>query len=44
VLLESWENFPALAAHFATAHFKQFARGTESLTGERFSVEVLLTF
>ena len=44
VLLESWANFPALAAHFETKHFKQFAKGTESLTGERFSVEVLLTF
>jgi quinol monooxygenase YgiN len=44
VLLESWENFPALVAHFETGHFKQFAQGTESLTGERFSVEVLLTF
>ena len=43
VLLETWENFPALAAHFETTHFKQFAQGTESLTGERFSVEVLLT-
>jgi quinol monooxygenase YgiN len=44
VLLESWENFPVLVAHFETAHFKQFAQGTESLTGGRFSVEVLLTF
>jgi quinol monooxygenase YgiN len=43
VLLETWENFPALAAHFETAHFKQFAEGTESLTGERFSIEVLLS-
>jgi quinol monooxygenase YgiN len=43
VLLETWENFPAPAAHFETTHFKQFGQGTESLTGERFSVEVLLT-
>ena len=42
VLLETWENFPALAAHFETAHFKQFSQGTESLTGERLSFEVLL--
>jgi quinol monooxygenase YgiN len=42
VLLETWESFPALAAHFETAHFKQFSDGSESLTGERFSVEVLV--
>jgi quinol monooxygenase YgiN len=42
VLLETWTNFPALAEHFETAHFQRFSQDSESLTGERFSVEVLL--
>ena len=42
VLLETWANYHALAAHFETAHFKELSEGAESLTGERFSVEVLL--
>jgi quinol monooxygenase YgiN len=42
VLVETWENFAALAAHFDTAHFERFSQASEFLTGERFSVEVLL--
>jgi quinol monooxygenase YgiN len=42
VLLETWANYHALAAHFETAHYKELSEGAESLTGERFSVEVLL--
>lgn len=42
VLLERWENFTALAKHFETPHFQRFSEESDALTGERFSVEVLL--
>jgi quinol monooxygenase YgiN len=44
VLLEAWQDFGALAAHFETSHFKRLAEERKPLTEEPPSFQVLLDF
>jgi quinol monooxygenase YgiN len=42
VLLEAWQDFGALAAHFETSHFQAMGQERQGLTEGPSSVEVLL--
>jgi quinol monooxygenase YgiN len=44
VLVEAWENFGALVAHFETTHFQKFGEETDSLVDGAATTGVLLDF